>query len=218
MNSASVPALAKPKLRGHFHQAAFFFAFGACSMLLAKTIDTRSFFALLIYSLSLLTLFGVSALYHRIQWNPNQRLWMRRLDHSAIFILIAGTGTPLFLLALPEVSGHKLLLLTWSTTVLGIMQSLFWPKAPKWISAILYIFAGWIIAPYLPELKAALGDTSLIFLFTGGVLYTLGAVIYALHKPNPWPKYFGYHEVFHLLVMVAAFFHFLTVYRLLVVN
>ncbi len=207
--------LTKPLLRGHFHQAAFFFAFGACSMLLTKTDDLRSFIALLIYSTSLMTLLGVSALYHRIQWKPEERIWMRRLDHAAIFILIAGTGTPIFMLGLPAEASHKLLILTWSVASVGILQSLFWPQAPKWISALLYIFAGWIIVPYLPELNQALGSLSVLFLFIGGVIYTLGAVIYASHKPNPWPKVFGYHEIFHLLVVVAAFFHFLTIYRLL---
>lgn len=212
--SPSTP-IQKPFLRGHFHQAAFFFAFGACAMLLAKTQDGKSFFALLIYSLSLMTLFGVSALYHRIQWKPAERMWMRRLDHAAIFILIAGTGTPIFLLGLPTESSHKLLFLTWTATSIGILQSLFWPQAPKWISAILYITTGWLIVPYLSELKQALGDTSAIFLLIGGVIYTLGAIIYASHRPNPFPKFFGYHEIFHLLVVLAAFFHFMTVYRLL---
>ena len=210
----ATPAL-KPLLRGHFHQAAFFLAIGACAMLLAEAKDSLALAAALIYSLSLIALFGISALYHRPQWNPTQRTWMRRLDHAAIFILIAGTATPICLLAVGGGSGNNLLLIFWISATAGILQSLFWITAPKWLSAMLYIFMGWLALPSLPQIHNSLGPSNVAYLVCGGVIYTLGAVIYAMKRPNPWPKTFGYHEIFHILVVVAAFFHFLVVRALL---
>lgn len=205
----------KPLLRGHFHQAAFFVSLGACGMLIASAMNNQALLASIIYSLSLIMLFGVSALYHRPQWNPQQRTWMRRLDHAAIFILIAGTGTPICLLAIPAESGFKLLAAFWLAAAFGFLQSLFWIKAPKWLSAILYIAMGWIALPYIPEIRASLGSLNAIYLISGGALYTIGAIIYASKRPNPSPKYFGYHEIFHLLVIFGAFFHFLVVRALM---
>ena len=208
-------SLSKPLLRGHFHQAAFFFALGACALLLAKTHDTRSLLATLIYSLGLTALFGISALYHRPQWNPAARMWMKRLDHAAIFIMIAGTGTPLSLLGLPGADGRTLMLYFWLAAGLGVIQCLFWVNAPKWISAILYVVVGWLALPYLSEFKSTLGVVSVALLLAGGIVYTVGALVYAFKRPNPWPKVFGYHEIFHVLVIIAAVLHFIVVYRLL---
>jgi hemolysin III len=206
----------KPLLRGHFHQAAFFVAVGACAVLLAEAAKTNAVGAIFIYSLGLCGMLGISALYHRPQWGHAGRLWMKRLDHAAIFLMIAGTGTPVALLGVPGSSGEKLRNIFWGVAVLGILQSLFWVKAPKWVSALLYVGMGWLALPYLAELKTALGSAGLAFLLAGGIVYTVGAVIYALKRPNPWPHVFGYHEIFHLLVVVAAVLHFCCVYRLLV--
>lgn len=206
-------ALVKPSLRGHFHQVAFFVALGAGLMLVAESRDERSFAGTLVYALSLAGLFGISALYHRPTWAPGPRAWMKRIDHAAIFILIAGTGTPLCLLAVTPEIGHRVLLLLWGAASLGILQSLFWVKAPKWVSAILYVTVGWIAAPYLPELGEGL-RADIPWLVTGGVIYTVGALIYALKRPNPWPRHFGYHEIFHLLVVIAAAFHFVVIQHL----
>jgi hemolysin III len=211
----SVAPLTKPLLRGHFHQAAFFFAFGACAVLITHAHNTINLIAAFTYSLSLVGLFGVSALYHRLNWNPSKRSWMRKLDHAAIYILIAGTSTPICLLALNAHLGMKLLELVWGAAFFGIFQSLFWAHAPKWISAILYVIVGCLIIPYLGELRAALSESEMIFLYSGGAAYILGAIIYALKRPNPNPKIFGYHEIFHLLVMVGAFFHFLVILKLI---
>lgn len=211
MENEPVPKAVKPLLRGHFHQAAFFFALGACSMLVAQSKNSLEIVAVLIYSLSVITLFGVSALYHRPHWSPGPRALMRRLDHAAIFIMIAGTGTPLCLLALSEKAGKGLLTMIWLGALIGIVQSVFWVNAPKWLAAILYVGIGWLAAPYLPELTAALGFTSIALLVVGGVIYTLGALVYAFKRPNPWPAVFGYHEIFHLLVIIAAVFHFLVI-------
>lgn len=214
MNSL-LPPIQKPFLRGHFHQAAFFFCLGACAMLIAECKDLKSTIAILIYSVSLCGLFGVSALYHRVEWKHNARMWMRRLDHAFIFILIAGTGTPICFLVLNELHGKQFFIMVWSAALIGIIQSLFWVKAPKWVSAILYIGVGWMALPYLPEIYNALGLGKLILLLIGGVFYTVGALIYAFKFPNPSPAYFGYHEIFHVLVIVAAVFHFLMIRTLI---
>ena len=210
-----IPPLSKPLLRGHFHQAAFFFALGACAMLIASSDSLRECMAALIYSLSLCGLFGVSALYHRPNWSPEARMWMRRLDHSAIFVLIAGTGTPISLLAIPNEGGLRLLTIIWIAAAVGVMQSLFWVKAPKWLAVILYIVMGWLAVPYMPEFSRALGSLSVWLLLVGGVIYTIGALIYGFKKPNPFPKYFGYHEIFHILVIIAAAFHFVVIAMLM---
>lgn len=210
----SVPGPTKPLLRGHFHQAAFFIALGACAMLIARSQGPRSLTGTIIYSISLAGLFGWSALYHRPNWEPAARTWMKRIDHAMIFILIAGTGTPICLLAIAENGGFEPLMLVWTAAGIGILQSLFWVKAPKWVSAVLYVAVGWMMYPYLPEIKAGIGETGVALVIAGGIVYTLGALIYALKKPNPFPRYFGYHEIFHVLVIFAATLHFLAIYRL----
>lgn len=202
---------AKPLLRGHSHLAAFFFSLGAILMLIAKTNNFLQLVSILVYAFSLIFLFGVSSLYHLLNWAPEYRAWMKRLDHCAIYILIAGTGTPLSLLSLSEPSAIKLLTLTWSVVAFGIFQSLFWIKAPKWVSAILYLFAGWVVIPFWQEFKLVLSSDQISFIIMGGVSYSLGAIAYALKKPNPIPNVFGYHEVFHVLVIVGAMLHFLAV-------
>jgi len=205
----------KPLLRGHFHQASFFIALGAGAMLISKSQGLRAHIAALIYTMTLITLFGVSALYHRPQWNTKRRALMRRLDHSAIFLLIAGTVTPICLLALPEGSGENLLLVIWIATFVGILQSVFWVRAPKWLTAVLYVLVGWMSIPYFSEIKSALGAKGAFLILAGGIVYTVGALVYAFKKPNPSPRYFGYHEIFHLLVMIAALLHFLAISQLL---
>lgn len=206
--------LVKPFLRGHFHQAGFFYAFGAWTVILTVLKNQREVLAVLLYGIGLLGLLGVSSLYHRITWKPNARTWMRRLDHSAIFLLIAGTFAPICLLAMRPESGEKLLVIVWIVGILGILQSLFWINAPKWLSAILYVAMGWLAGPYIAELNSALGTSSVVLLIVGGVIYTMGAIVYAVKRPNPYPSVFGYHEIFHILVIIAAILHFIIVARL----
>lgn len=213
--SSGSSSINKPILRGHFHQAAFFIALGACSMLMTQSQSLEAFIATLVYSISLCGLFGISALYHRPNWEMAARTWMRRLDHSAIFVLIAGTSTPLCLLAIPNDGGMQLLKIIWLSASIGVVQSLFWVKAPKWLAAILYVTMGWLAFPYMPELTRVLGGFRVNLILIGGIIYTLGAVVYALKKPNPSPKYFGYHEIFHLLTIIAAAFHFVVIASLL---
>ena len=207
--------LTKPYLRGHSHQAAFFFALGACVMMLFRTHSLTTFISLFIYSLSLCGLFGISALYHRPTWTPEKRQWMKRLDHAAIYVLIAGTGTPLFYLALNLESGITLLMITWTVALLGILQSLFWVNAPKWVSALFYVTAGCLVLPYYKELHQGIGTHGMDLIYIGGFFYVVGAVVYAAKKPNPWPKTFGYHEIFHLLVILGATFHFIVINNLI---
>ena len=157
--------------------------------------------------MSLVALFSVSALYHRPTWSPRARLWMRRLDHSAIFLLIAGTFTPLCLL-LGDARAHTLLALVWGGAGLGVLRALLWPRAPRWVATALYLGLGWAAIPLVPAMYRALGPLSLALLAGGGILYSVGAVVYATRRPDPFPRVFGYHEIFHALVVAAAGLHF----------
>jgi len=197
---------AKPLLRGVSHEVAAVAALFAWMTLGAAAHGARSVVAANVYGVSLFTLFGVSALYHRPTWTPRARLVMRRLDHSAIFLLIAGTYTPLCLL-LGGHSGTALLVVVWGAAALGLARAIFWPRAPRWLAAALYVLMGWAVLPVLPALHVVLGWGALALLGAGGLLYTVGAVIYAARRPDPFPRVFGYHEVFHALVVAAAACH-----------
>lgn len=196
----------KPILRGVSHEIAAAVALLAWVALVATAPAARGRVAANVYGASLFALFTVSALYHRKTWAPRARMWMRRLDHSAIFLLIAGTYTPIGLLLGPR--GGTLLTAVWAGAVLGVAQSVLWPRAPKALVAAVYVALGWMVLPMLPALRGALGPGALALLGAGGVLYTLGAVVYASRRPDPFPRVFGYHEVFHAMVIVAAALHF----------
>ncbi len=189
-------------------------ALGACAVFLAETPSSRAFYSVLVYSLSLVGLFGISALYHRPHWTPKKRAWMRRLDHAAIFMLMAGTGTPICLLAMDASSGKQLLVILWISALAGILQSLFFIRIPKWLSSVFYTLAACVALPFLPELLKGLGPKGLGLLLLGCACYVIGAVVYATKSPNPRPLTFGYHEIFHLLVMLAALFQFILIYRI----
>lgn len=204
----NAPALTKPRLRGVSHELAFFAALGAGAVLVALA-PPGARLAGAIYGASLATMLGVSALYHRPTWSPGPRAWMRRLDHAAIFVLVAGTYTP-FALLLGE-RGPTVLALAWGGAFLGVLQSLFWVQAPRPLVVCLYIALGWAVAVFWPALHAALGVPALFALVLGGVLYTIGAVVYAARKPDPSPAVFGYHEIFHAFVIAAAVCHFAVV-------
>lgn len=205
----------KPLLRGHIHQESFFFALGACSMLVAKASNSESLIAGLTYSFCLVSLFGVSALYHRPNWDARRRAIMRKLDHSAIFVLIAGCFTPVCLLALPEAIGIKLLSIVYFAAGLGVLKSIFWTNAPKWLSCLLYGCVIFLFTPYLREFNTSLGPSNMDFIWAGCFVYALGAVFYAFKKPNPIPHVLGHHELFHVCTVIGAFFHFLVMYRLI---
>ncbi len=207
-------APAKPLLRGVSHEIAAFAALAAWIALAALAPTFRGRAAANVYGASLFTLFLVSAVYHRRNWPPRARAWMRRLDHSAIFLLVAGTYTPVSLL-LPARSGLPLLGVVWAGAALGIVQSILWVHAPKPLVAAIYVALGWAVLPVLPALRAVLGTPALALLAAGGAAYTVGAVIYAARRPDPFPSVFGYHEVFHALVIAAAGCHLAVVARAL---
>ena len=207
--------LKKPTWRGYLHQEAFFVTLGASVLLIAKSSSSIAFEASLVYSLGLLLLFGVSAIYHRPQWQIKTRALLKRLDHSCIFILIASTFTPICIFALSKVSGERLLLIVWIAALVGIFQSIFWVKAPKFLTAILYVIMGWLVLPYLQDLRATMGVNQILLLIAGGVLYTVGALFYAFKRPVLFPSIFGYHELFHLFTILAAAFHFAVIYQLI---
>ncbi len=202
----------KPYLRGHFHQAAFFMALGACFLLVLKS--QHSLLVTIIYSLSLICLLGISALYHRINWRPSARMLMRRLDHAAIYFLIAGTMTPICTLVLSEESGTKLLITAWVVAGIGMILSIAFTKKPKWLNALLCVGAAIVVVPYLSEMTESLSHFNLTLIISGIVAYALGALVYSLRRPNFFPTVFGYHEVFHILVLVGAGSHFMVIHSL----
>jgi hemolysin III len=201
----------KPRLRGVSHQYAFFVALaaGAALVVLARGGQARA--AVAVYALSLCAMFGASALYHRIDWPPRPRAWLRRLDHSMIFVLVAGTYTPFGALVLAPALGWTLLAVVWGGTIAGVVLTLVWVDAPRWLTAALYVALGWVAIAAVPQLLNRAGAAAVALLATGGILYTIGAVVYAWLRPDPAPRVFGYHEVFHVLVIAAAAVHFTAV-------
>jgi len=206
MTGALEPQLSvKPRLRGVSHQWAFFVSLVLGAALVLTAPSGRATAAAAVYAACVAILFGTSALYHRIDWrSASARRWMRRLDHSAIFLLIAGSYTPFALLALDGVLADVVLVVVWAGALGGIVLKLVWIDAPKWLVALIYVLLGWVAVAATPELVSELGLTGAGMVGLGGVLYTIGAVVYARQRPDPAPAVFGYHEVFHLLVIVAA--------------
>jgi hemolysin III len=187
------------------HQWAFVASILIGIALVASAPSARARLAAAIYAVSVAALFGSSALYHRVAWrSPGARRWMRRLDHSMIFVLIAGTYTPLALLALRGALASALLIAVWAGAAAGIVLKLVWIDAPERLVALLYVLLGWVGAAAAPEMFAKLGTAPAALVAAGGVLYTAGAVVYARKRPDPVPAVFGYHEVFHVLVIAAA--------------
>jgi hemolysin III len=199
----------KPLLRGVSHEVAAAFAVAGWVALIQAAPGPRAVLAAAVYGLALTAQFVISALYHRPRWDTRARLVMRRLDHAAIFLLIAGTYTP-FCLLLPG-GGRGLLLVVWAGALAGMVLSVAWPLAPKWLMAVLTVGLGWVIVPLLPTLHGTIGARGLWLLGGGGLAYTVGAVVYATRRPDPFPRVFGYHEVFHALVILAAVLHYVAV-------
>ena len=202
----------KPRLRGVSHQWAFFVALVAGAVLVIAAPSGRATFAALVYAVSVVAMFGASALYHRIDWKSlAARRWMRRLDHSMIYLLIAGTYTPFALLVLDGGIADAVLIAVWAGAALGIGLKLLWPNTPKWLTAAVYVTLGWVAVIAFPQLASELGVLGMSLVAGGGVLYTTGAVVYALQRPDPVPAVFGYHEIFHVLVIAAALLQFVAV-------
>jgi hemolysin III len=204
-------ALERPRLRGVFHQYAFFAAIVAGAGLVLVADTGREQLAMWIYAVALASMFGVSALYHRVTWrSPAVRKWMRRLDHSTILLLIAGTYTPFALLAFDGMVADAILIVVWAGAGAGLVLNLVWVDAPTWVTAVVFLALGWVGAVAVPELLE-FGIAPAVLVFTGGALYTIGALAYAFKRPDPRPHVFGYHEIFHLLVVGAAIVHFVAI-------
>ena len=207
--------LARPRLRGRLHQYAFFVAL-VCGVVLCSIAATRPgwgpFVSCLIYSVTVCGLFGISALYHRRIWTERGYQLMKRLDHSMIFIFIAGSYTPFCVLLLSEAKSAVLLSVIWAGALVGVALKIFKPRMPRWLGAPLYVALGWGAVAILPEVLHEGGVADLVLIATGGLIYTAGAVFYALRRPNPWPTVFGHHEFFHACTLVAAICHHIAIY------
>ena len=204
--SAAAPA--KPLLRGVSHQVSFFVAIIATAILVLRAQTHAGAMAALVFGATLILLFGTSALYHRVNWTTVARARMRRMDHAAIFMLIAGGYTPLFSLVPSPAGGHGALAAIWIGAGVGVVKSLAWPHAPKWLTALVCVVIGWMVIGQVMGRTPVVGTTCISLLVASGVTYSFGAVVYALKRPNPFPRVFGYHEIFHLLVVLASVFLF----------
>lgn len=201
----------KPALRGHFHQAMFFVVLGAGVTLVYNSQGLATRVSVSVYVVCALLTFGISALYHRITWSTGARAIWRKLDHAGIYLMIAGTFTPVAILGLSAASARNCLMTIWVVALAGIIQSVFFVNIPKIFSALLYLGAGYLIVPYMGELQQTIGSANVWLLVAGGVAYTLGALCYGLKRPVLDPRYFGYHEVFHILVNAGAILHFFVI-------
>ncbi|MFD2764007.1 PAQR family membrane homeostasis protein TrhA [Micromonospora eburnea] len=207
--------IGKPRMRGWLHTYAFFVAL-VCGIVLCSIAAVRPGLAplvsCLIYSLTVCGLFGTSALYHRRVWSQRGYQIMRRMDHSMIFLFIAGTYTPFCSLLLNTRQATIMLGLVWGGALAGVALKLIWPHAPRWVSAPLYLALGWVAVAMLPQILRSGGVTALVLLIVGGAIYSVGAVFYALRRPNPWPTIFGHHEFFHACTLLAAICHHIAIY------
>ena len=202
----------KPRLRGVAHEYAFFVSLVLGGLLVVLADGPRATAATAIYAGSLSALFGVSALYHRVNWSrPEIRLWMRRLDHTMIFVLIAGTVTPFAVLVMEGSGATVLLVAVWGAALAGAVVELIWLDSPKWVAAAVYVGVGLVGAVGFPAIIAETGLVAGVLIGAGGALYVVGAVVYAAQRPDPRPAVFGYHEIFHVLVIAAAASHFAAV-------
>jgi hemolysin III len=201
-----------PRLRGVFHFWAFCSSLVAGAVLVALANDTRARFAAIVYAVALAAMFGASALYHRYPFrSAGRRAWARRLDHSTIFVFIAGTTTPFALLRFSGATPTIVLAAVWGGTALGLVLNLAWIDAPKWVTALAYLAVGWVTVIAAPQLFSKVGVLGAVLVIVGGLLYTVGALIYAFRWPNPFPSTLGFHEVFHALVVAAAVTQFVSV-------
>ena len=206
--------IAQPKLRGISHFLMFFVSIIACTFLIFKSTNTTEFLSTSIYSFGVLAMFGFSALYHRKKASVLNKQRLRKLDHTGIFLMIAGTFTPMCLLSLPIESGTKLLIIIWSVAVIGIIQSIFFSKIHRLLRAFIYLVAGWVALPFMPMFVASLSFLKLSLVIAGGIIYSIGATAYGFKVPKLSPQIFGFHEFFHLLVIIAAILHFIVIYSL----
>jgi hemolysin III len=211
-----VEFLGKPRARGWIHVYAAVVAAIAGTTLVAVSWSvgsTRAGIATLIYTATIVAMFAVSGTYHRLNWkSPTAHTWMKRLDHSMIFVFIAGSYTPFALLALPERQGMVLFWIVWMGALAGVALKVLWPSAPRWLGVPLYILLGWVAAWFAVPITHGAGVAAMVLLAVGGALYSIGGVLYALRWPNPWPATFGHHEFFHACTAVAATCHYIAMW------
>ncbi len=196
----------KPSWRGWIHAVTFPVAIAAGVVLIVLAQGGPAKAASAIFMATSLLLFGNSALYHRFNWKPRTKAILKRIDHANILLLIAGTYTPIAVLALPTRETVILLSLVWGGAILGILFRVFWINAPRWLYVALYLVLGWAAVMYIVPLSQA-SIAMMVLVAIGGVLYTIGAVVYALKRPNPWPGHFGFHEIFHVCTVLAFLCH-----------
>ena len=212
--AASVAA--RPRLRGWLHLWAFAVSVAAGIVLVSVVGATRGAEAALatsIYAVTVCLLFGISAAYHRVNWTrPGRHALLARLDHSMIFVFIAGTYTPFAVLAMPERTGRIVLAVVWLGALGGVLLKTSWITAPRWLGVPLYLGLGWVAVFVLPSLFTHGGVATFVLVIVGGLIYTFGGIVYGLKRPDPWPRTFGYHEVFHLCTVVAATCHMVAVW------
>ncbi|MDQ0613501.1 hemolysin III [Microbacterium sp. W4I4] len=207
MDAAAADAVEiKPTWRGWIHAGTFPVAVVAGIVLIVVAQGAPAKWAAAVFMTTSLLLFGNSAVYHRFDWGPKVKGVLKRIDHANILLLIAGTYTPLAVLALDPQKGMLLLVLVWSGALLGILFRVFWINAPRWLYVALYLVLGWAAVMYMADLLRA-NVAMMVLVCVGGILYTVGAVIYAMKKPNPWPGRFGFHEIFHVCTVLAFLCH-----------
>jgi hemolysin III len=200
----------KPSWRGAIHLGTLPIAVVAGIVLVTLADGVTATVSSAVFAMSSILMFGISGTYHRFSWKPGTKKILRRLDHANIFLLIAGTYTPIAVLALPGDKALLLLALVWGGTLLGIGFRVLWLSAPRWIYVPLYLALGWAAVMYMGDLFAA-NVAMMVLVIVGGLAYSLGAVVYATRRPNPWPAHFGFHEIFHALTVVAYLSHWSSV-------
>ena len=194
----------KPLLRGVLHQVAFTVSLVVGTLLIVGAKGSGRELAAVVFAGSVAVCFGISALYHRVDWSPHLRLWMRRLDHAGVYLLIAGTYTPVCVLVLDGSPRVVLLALVWTAAVAAATLKFVWVGAPKWLAAVIGIALGWMGVAVFPQVATRLPGAAIALLAVGGLAYTVGAIIYARGRPDPLPRVFGYHELFHALTIVGV--------------
>lgn len=204
-------AAVKPKLRGWLHAGTFPLVVAAGIVLIALAPSTAGRITATIFTLSAALLFGTSALYHRGNWSPRTAVLLKRMDHSNIFLIIAGSYTPFAALLLPPGKARTLLFVVWTGAVLGVLFRVLWVGAPRWLYTPVYVALGWVAVFYMPAFLHSGGVALIVLIIVGGALYTVGALIYGIKRPNLSPRWFGFHELFHACTVAAFVVHYIAV-------
>ena len=208
--AADVPVAERPTLRGVLHGVAFVVSLAVGALFVAYAPGGHALGAA-VFAATVSAMLGTSALYHLVTWSPSRRMWLRRADHAALFLLIAGTYTPVALIGLHGAWRSSMLAVVWGGAAIATLTKICWAGAPKWVSAAFGIAIGWVALVALPQLARNEGLAPLVLLVAGGVAYTAGAIVYATRRPDPLPRVFGYHELFHALTIVALSAHYVAI-------